>query len=351
MNEVIQKALSLLGSVPKLQLGFFPTPLHKLEKLSDELGVNLYVKRDDFTGISQFGGNKIRKLEFLMAKALEEGCDTVITYGATQSNHAMQTATVCRRCGLNPILYLISVIEPDKSDLRANLLLDYIMEAEIIIEPLNDGNEEAANRRAYEKSIKHINALEKQGNKCFQIPGGGANEVGSSGFISGFVEMTQQMRELNISADYIFHATGTGGTLAGLAAGKKLIGSNTQIVGIGVGLKDDGYPQRIVSLANAALGYIGSSSVVTTEDFYYDSNYYAPGYEIPNQGGTMAIKKLAYSEGILLDPVYTGKAFAGMLDYIRTGKVPQGSDVLFWHTGGATALFAEKEIIGGIASE
>lgn len=351
MNRQIQKAMELMGNVPRIKLGFFPTPLHKLEKLSEQLGVNLYVKRDDFSGISQFGGNKIRKLEFLIAKAMKEGCDTIITYGATQSNHAMQTVTACRRCGLTPILYLVSVVEPDQNELRGNLLLDHIMDAEVHIVPLNNESEETADERAYALSLERIRELEKQGHQCCRIPVGGANAVGSTGFISGFVEMTQQMEEMNISADYIFHASGSGGTLAGLTAGKKLIGSDTRIVAIGVGAKNDSYIPGIVKLANEALSYIGSNTTVTSDDFSYDANYYAPGYEVPNEAGTMAIKELAGTEGILVDPVYTGKAFAGMLDYIRSGKVRKGSNILFWHTGGTTALFAEKAIIGDITSK
>ena len=351
MRKQIQNVISLLSSVPRLKLGFFPTPLHKLEKLSEKLGVNIYIKRDDLTGISQFGGNKIRKLEFLLAKAINDGCDTVITYGATQSNHAMQTATACRKCGLHPILYLVSVVEPDGNDMRANLLLDHILDAEVVIESLNGDNEDTADKRAWEKSLEHIKRLEAQGHKCCQIPIGGANSIGSTGFIAGFIEMTQQMDDMNISADYIFQASGSGGTIAGIVAGKKLVGSNAQIIGIGVSEKDDSYLKKIVELANSAIEYIGSKEKVTTDDFYFDSNYYAPGYEIPNEGGTKAIKELANTEGIFVDPVYSGKAFAGMLDYIRSGRIPKGSNVLFWHTGGNTALFAEKDIIGDVGKK
>lgn len=349
MNKEIHSVLSLLESVPRVKLGFFPTPLHKLEKLSEKLGVNLYIKRDDLTGISQFGGNKIRKLEFLLAKAIKDGCDTVFTYGATQSNHAMQTATACRKLGLNPILYLVSIVEPDENDIKANLLLDRILNAEVVIEPLNGADEAAAEKRAFEKSLEHAKKLESQGHKCCMIPVGGANGVGSAGFIGGFVEMLCQMDEIGISPDYIFHASGSGGTIAGLVAGKKLTGSDARIVGIGVSEKDGTYLNRIVALANSAIEYIGSNETVTTEDFHYDSNYYAPGYEMPSEGGTKAIKELAATEGIFVDPVYSGKGFAGMLDYIRSGKVPRGSNVLFWHTGGNTALFAEKKIIGSLS--
>ena len=178
---------------------------------------------------------------------------------------------------------------------------------------------------------------------------GGASPVGSVGFIEGYVEFMEQTGALGIHPDYVFHGTGTGGTMAGLVAGKVLTGSDTKIISINVSFKDEGYPKRTEILANESLGLIGTREKVEAErDIHTDLNYYLPGYEIPNAAASEAIRLLAETEGLFIDPVYTGKAFAGMLDYIRKGKVPQGSNVVFWHTGGATALFAEKEILGEI---
>ncbi|HCS74632.1 MAG TPA: D-cysteine desulfhydrase family protein [Clostridiales bacterium] len=341
----------LLLSRPKKTIGFFPTPLHKLDRLSEELGVNLYIKRDDMTGVSLFGGNKVRKLEYLLGDAMAQGCDTIFTFGATQSNHAMQTATACCKYGLKPILYLLAYVDPSDDDLRSNLLLNKIMGTEIHVISMKDKTEEEASALSLKLSDERRRELEAIGHKCYIIPGGGASPVGSSGFAAGFVEMDQQMKEIGQHADYIFHSTGTGGTLAGLAAGKKLMDSDTSIIAITVSQKSGEYGKNTAKLAMDTLAYLGSDKTVSEEDFYIDSNYYQPGYEIPNEGSTNAIQLLARKEGIFLDPVYTGKGFAGMLDYIRTGKVPQGSTIVFWHTGGGTALFAEKDMVGDVTKQ
>ena len=346
--SVYDEADKAIFSRPRKEIGFFPTPIHKLERLSKKLGVNLYLKRDDMTGVSLFGGNKVRKLEYLMGDAAGQGCDTVFTFGATQSNHAMQTVTACRRFGLTPILYLVAIVEPSEQDIRANLLLDKVMGAEIHIVPMNGKTEDEADALSVELAEQQRKELEAQGHKCYMIPMGGANAIGSSGFVKGFVEMSRQMEQLGRHADYVFHGTGTGGTLAGLAAGRALIDSDTKIISINVSPKPVEHYAKIAKLATDTLAYLGSSKTVTVEDLHFDQNYFEPGYEIPNQASSDAIKLLARTEGVLVDPVYTGKGFAGMLDYIRTGKIPQGSTVVYWHTGGVSALFAETAIVGNI---
>ena len=350
LKETCAAARNLLKQMPKADLGFFPTPLYKLDHLSEELGVNLYIKRDDFTGMNLFGGNKIRKLQYLIGDAAAKGCEYVFTFGATQSNHAMQTVSACRRCGLKPVLYLVAIVEPDEEDLRSNLLLDRIMGAEIHVVRMNPGEEEAeAEERSVQMAREHMKQLETQGHKCYEVPMGGASPVGSVGFIEGFVEFAEQVADMGIHPDYIFHGTGTGGTMAGLAAGKVLTGLDTEIISINVSWKDEGYPKRTQDLANESLALLGAPvSVEASRDIHTDLNYYLPGYEIPSESATEAIRLLAQTEGLFIDPVYTGKAFAGMLDHIRIGRVPQGSTVVLWHTGGATALFAEKEILGEI---
>lgn len=344
------RARKLLERLPKAELGFFPTPFYRLDRLSEELGVNLYMKRDDFTGMNLFGGNKVRKLQYLIGDAAARGCEYVFTFGATQSNHAMQTVSACRRCGLKPVLYLVAVVEPDEEDLRSNLLLDKIMGAEIHIVRMEPGEEEAdAEERSVQMAREHMKRLEAEGHPCYEVPMGGASPVGSVGFIEGYVEFMEQTAAVGLHPDYVFHATGTGGTMAGLVAGKVLTGSDARVISINVSWKDDGYPKRTEGLANESLALIGAEETVDArQDIHTDPNYYLPGYEIPNEPAAEAIRLLAEKEGLFIDPVYTGKGFAGMLDYIRTGKTPQGSNVVFWHTGGATALFAEKEILGAI---
>ncbi len=348
----VEEAKNLLAHLPRTSLGFYPTPLHKLERLSAELGVNIYLKRDDLSGVSTFGGNKMRKLEYLLGDALAQGADTVFTYGATQSNHAMQTVAAACKCGLHPVLYLVSVVEPDKETLRANLLLDYIYGAEVHIVQMEPGEEEAdAEARSFAMGAEHVERLRAEGKHPYDVPMGGASPVGSVGFAGGLVELEEQCAAAGIKPDYLYHASGTGGTLAGLAAGRALLGADMRIVSVAVSPKDEGYEARTADLANRALGVIGTSSDVrvSAEDLQVERGYFAPGYEIPNEWGNAAIRRLARTEGVLMDTVYSGKAFGGLLDHIERGVVPQGSTVVFWHTGGATALFSEPQIIGDLA--
>lgn len=348
----VEEAKNLLARLPRTSLGFYPTPLHKLERLSAELGVNIYLKRDDLSGVSTFGGNKMRKLEYLLGDALAQGADTVFTYGATQSNHAMQTVAAACKCGLHPVLYLVSVVEPDKETLRANLLLDYIYGAEVHIVQMEPGEEEAdAEARSFAMGAEHVERLRAEGKHPYDVPMGGASPVGSVGFAGGLVELEEQCAAAGIKPDYLYHASGTGGTLAGLAAGRALLGADMRIVSVAVSPKDEGYEARTADLANRALGVIGASNDVrvSAEDLQVERGYFAPGYEIPNEWGNGAIRRLARTEGVLMDTVYSGKAFGGLLDHIERGVVPQGSTVVFWHTGGATALFSEPQIIGDLA--
>ena len=350
MNDRYNPLHALLLKKPRAKLGFFPTPLHKLERLSQQLGVELYVKRDDFSGMSLFGGNKVRKLEFLLGDALAQGCDTVFTYGATQSNHAMQTVTACRRLGLTPILYLNTYVEPDADDIRANMLLDHILGAEMHIVRSAPGETEAdTEARCFALGRAHAQRLEAEGSRCYDVPLGGASPVGSAAFVGGYLELKEQCDGMGIDPDFVFMATGTGGTLAGLCAGRHLLGDRARVQAIAVSDKDKGYEARCAALATEALRYLGSEETLGADDFHVDRGYFAPGYEQPNEAATEAIRLLARTEGLLADPVYTGKALAGLLGHVSSGQVAPGSTVVFWHTGGATALFAERAILGPLA--
>ncbi|MDQ0204504.1 1-aminocyclopropane-1-carboxylate deaminase/D-cysteine desulfhydrase [Pectinatus haikarae] len=329
-----------LTAFPKVKLGAYPTPLHYLPRLSSQLGVEIYLKREDLSGFSPFGGNKIRKLEYLLGDALKNNCDTVITFGATQSNHAMQTVTACRKYGLSPHLFLRRVIKED-TELRANLLIDNLMGADVHY----SASREESQKQAEQSAAR----LEQEGHRCYIIPGGGSNEIGAAGFIDAFIELTEQLSADNSEPDYLFHATGSGGTLAGLLAGKSLSASSVKIISIAVGEKDtNAYAETILDLARRTIASTGIPADLSAGDIHIDHNFYRPGYEMPNDSATEAIHLLARTEGILLDPVYTGKAFAGMLHYIRSRIIPQGSRVVFLHTGGTLALFAEKAITGDL---
>ena len=348
MYKTCREVRSLLSSKPRERLGFFPTPMYKLERLSEELDINLFIKRDDFTGMNLFGGNKIRKLEYILGDAVSQNCEYVFTYGATQSNHAMQTVSACCRCGLKPVLYLSAIVPPDDNDLRSNLLLDRIMGAEVnIVNVKENETAEQALADIAAAGKDRIHRLEENGHKCYDIPVGGATYIGSAGFIEGFVELQEQLYESGVEADYLFHATGSGGTMAGLAAGKKILASKIKIISVAVMDTPEDYAEKNAVLGNKSLKWIGSDEVISPDqDMHIDKDYFFPGYEMPGELSTEAIKMMAVKEGILLDPVYSGKGFAALVDYAANGKIKAGSNVVFWHTGGATALFAEKEILG-----
>lgn len=350
-NTIIQ-VKKQLHAMPRVSLGFYPTPLHLLETISREHQVNVYIKREDFSGISLFGGNKVRKLEYLLGSAKEQGCDTIVTYGATQSNHAMETATAARRCGMHPVLFLVSLVA-EQEEIRANLLLDTILGAEVhIFSALPGESMDDVFARCQPQIDARIAQLRAEGHNVYDMPSGGSNEIGILGYADAFLEIMEQFQAVNVRPDAIFTATGTGGTLAGLAAGKALLGETVDLIGVQVSPKQEAaYKQEISDLANHALNVIGAKERVTPELFQCDGRYYMPGYEIPNPAANDDIRYLARTEGLFSDPVYSGKAFHGMMERIRNGEIPKGSHVVFLHTGGTTALFSEAEIVGDLAKK
>ena len=328
----IEEIRDMLGRLGKLKLGFYPTPFHRLDRISEEYGVELYVKREDFSGMTLFGGNKIRKLEYLLHDAIRQGCDTVVTYGATQSNHAMETATAARKCGLNPVLFLAAIVEPNAADI-----------------PANGQSTKQTMEESQDLIQGRIKELEAQGHKIYNIPTGGSLPLGACGFADAYVETMEQAAAMGLKPDYLFTATGSTGTLSGLCAGKALLGNDTKLVGIEVGPKPASYPEEVIALANEALRLMGADETVTADLFTVTDQYYGAGYEVPSPDANDDIRYLARTEGIFADPVYSGKSFHGMMEYIRNGRVPKGSTVIFLHTGGATALFSESGIVGDLS--
>ncbi len=344
----VTEAKARLAKLGKLNLGFYPTPLHKLERISQDYGINLYIKREDFSGMTLFGGNKIRKLEYLLADAKRRGCDTVVTYGATQSNHAMETATAARKCGLKPVLFLAAIVTPDEKDVRANLLLDTILGAEIHIIPADGRSTRQTMDDSAPEICRYIEELERKGRKVYNIPTGGSTPYGASGFADAYIETMEQAGAMGLKPDYLFTATGSSGTLAGLCAGKAMTHDRTDIVAVLVGPKDDSYPSQVAELADQTLALLGADEKADPGMFRITADYIGPGYEKPYSAANDDIRYLARTEGIFTDPVYSGKSFHGMMEYIRSGAVPKGSTVIFLHTGGATALFSEADIVGDL---
>ena len=349
MNEKIAQLRAYTSRLPKAQLGFFPTPLYRLNRLSEALGIELYIKRDDFTGMNLFGGNKVRKLEYLLGDAVQRGATHVITYGATQSNHAMETAAACRRLGVQPILYLTVVVEPEPGSARANLLLDKVLGAEIHTVPILPGEtEEDADARAAEMGAARAAELNAAGQICVDIPMGGASRLGSVGFADGMAELAEQLEALDgLHFSKIYHCTGTGGTMAGMHVGRALLGIDAEIISVAASPKQEQeYIDKVHKLCGDVLDLLGSSAQVERDALHLDLTQWQPGYEQPSAAASEAIRLLARTEGLFVDPVYTGKALAALLADVRSGKISKGERVLFWHTGGATALFAEPEILG-----
>ncbi|MGP5174866.1 D-cysteine desulfhydrase family protein [Psychrobacter immobilis] len=317
--------------IPRQSLGFFPTPLIALSRLSKALdGPTIFMKRDDNTGLA-LGGNKTRKLEFIMGDALAQGADCVITAGAAQSNHCRQTAAAAASLGLDCHLVLGGE-EPEQT--RGNLLLDKIFGSHI--------HWAGANRKG-EDIPKIVEQLTKQGKKPYVIPYGGSNELGALAFVEAFKELESQRESMNLSFTHIVFAFSSGATQAGLMLGKKILNSPAQIVGINIDKGETDkvpFDQYTVALANSTASLIGADYRFTESDLTLNSDYVGEGYGVVGTLENEAIAMTAQTEGILLDPVYTGRAMGGLIDMIRSGKIKKTDRVLFWHTGGAPALFA-----------
>jgi len=341
----------LFKNIPRKKVLFLPTPLHKLENLSKKYNVDIFMKRDDLTGPSCFGGNKTRKLEFIVGKALEEGVEYLISMGGYQTNSGMQMVAFCRICGLKPILYLQDVIKQGKPDhFLGNLLLNKIMSCEIHY-LLEDYDINYA--KAIELSENRKEELESQGHKARVLPPGCTHPDGFVSYVLGFKEVLQQSKKMNINFDYFYHTTGTAGTLPGLIAGKLLMESNTKIMSISCGPHgpDERYKlkETICQRTEAIFQRLGLEPPkrdLILDEINIDYDFVGKGYGVPTKEGTEAIRELAREEALFVDPVYTGKGFSGLLAHIKNGEIPKGSKVVFLHTGGSGALFAEEGLTG-----
>ncbi len=314
-----------MKAIPRIRFANLPTPIEKLPRLSAELGLSLLVKRDDLTGIA-FGGNKIRKLEFLLAEAQAHGARTIITSGAIQSNHCRQTAAACARLGLDCQLVLSGQKPPAAS---GNLLLDQLFHAKIFWSTLEDRDQ--ALQQAFQ-------AAWEGGQRPYLIPYGGSNTTGASGYVFAMKEMLDQ----DCHPDWIVFASSSSGTQAGLVTGAKVFGYTGKVLGISVDESEATLKEKVVNLANATADVLGEKVTFEPGEILVSANYLGGGYGIMGPGELAAIRMFARLEGLLLDPVYTGRAAAGLIDLARRGFFKPRETVLFWHTGGGPALFSEK---------
>ncbi|PKP83875.1 MAG: D-cysteine desulfhydrase [Alphaproteobacteria bacterium HGW-Alphaproteobacteria-2] len=321
-----------LARFPRVRLGHLPTPLEPLPRLTAALGgPEIWVKRDDCTGLAT-GGNKTRKLEFLMAEALAEGAQMVMTQGATQSNHARQTAAAAARLGMACHLLLEDRTGYRHTDYRenGNVLLDRLFGATIEERP------GGADMNAEMEAVAE--ARRTEGLRVYAIPGGGSNATGALGYVNCALELLAQVNDAGLRVDRIVHATGSAGTQAGLVAGLCALSAEIPVLGIGVRAPREVQEANVFRLAEATAEKIGAAGVVRREDVVANCDYVGPGYGLPAESTLEAIDLFARSEGILLDPVYSAKGAAGLIDLIRRGEIARGERVVFLHTGGAAGL-------------
>lgn len=322
-----------LAALPRISLAHLPTPLEPMPRLSAELGgPEIWVKRDDCTGLST-GGNKTRKLEFLMAEAEAAGAEMVMTQGATQSNHARQTAAAAARLGMSCHILLedrTGSNDPNYNQ-NGNVLLDHLHGATTEIHPAG-GDMNAILEAAAE-------TRRAAGTRVYTIPSGGSNPTGALGYVNAAMEFVTQANDARLGFDQIIHATGSAGTQAGLVAGLCAMNAGIPLLGIGVRAPKPKQEANVLALAEATTARLGCAGIVQPDDVVANCDYVGDGYGIPTEGCLEAIRMFAELEGLLLDPVYSAKAAAGMIDLIRKGHYTASQRILFWHTGGAAALF------------
>lgn len=328
----------LLTHLPRVKLVQGPTPLEFLPNLTQLLnGPEIYIKRDDATGLAT-GGNKTRKLEFLIGDTLAQGATHILTQGATQSNHVRQTIAAANKFALKTTVLLEQRVN-DASDEyynNGNLLLDEILGA-AAIEVFAAGTDMSA------ALIAKAQQLQAQGERPYIIPGGGSNAIGALGYVAAAIELINQLNQLQLSASHIVHATGSTGTQAGLLAGIAATHSNLPVLGISVRAEKSIQEQNVYRLAQATLTHLGlNSNLVQPEKVVANSDYVGDGYGIATPEMIEAVQLLARTEGILLDPVYSGKGFAGLVDLIRKGHFSKQDKVIFLHTGGSAGLFGYR---------
>ncbi|WGV15594.1 D-cysteine desulfhydrase [Fuscovulum ytuae] len=327
-----------LSRFPRIRLGHLPTPLEHLPRLSALLGPEIWIKRDDCTGLST-GGNKTRKLEFLMAEAVAQGADIVLTQGATQSNHARQTAAAAAKLGMDCHILLedrTGYNEPNYR-LNGNVLLDVLHGA--TIEHRGPGLDMNAEMFAVATRMK------AEGRKPYAIVGGGSNATGALGYVNCALELLGQMVERGLTFDHMVTATGSAGTHAGLIVGLKALNAQLPLLGIGVRAPKEVQEGNVFRLAQATEEKIGLQSVVAREDVVANCDYIGKGYGIPADSTLEAIDIFAKQEAILLDPVYSGKGAAGLIDLCRKGHFTKGQRIVFLHTGGAIGLTGYTHVL------
>jgi L-cysteate sulfo-lyase len=340
-----------IGTFPRRRFVHLPTPFYKLDNLTRELGgPEIWIKRDDLTGFG-FGGNKSRKLEFIIADALDKKADVIITWAGLQSNWCMQTAAAARRFGLRPILLLFRRGEP-VLDYDGNLLLDYLLEADVRFREAEKGKVISLEYAA-EFLEEIINEVREWGHKPYVVSVGGSlpglsmdKPLGALSYALAFAEIVEQAEAAGVSLTHIVHATGSGGTQAGLAVGEKAMKNNIGVIGISVSDEKETFTPIVLEIARATERALGIDPGIGRDDSVVMDEYIGEGYGVVNTEVAKSIRRLLVKEGVVLDPVYTGKAMAALVDLIQKGRFGKEDKIVFFHTGGTPALFPyRREII------
>lgn len=341
MKVRLTRVRDALARQPRVPLAILPTPIHDAIRLRDALGgpgrcPRILIKRDDLTALG-LGGNKARKLEFLVADAVSQGATTLVTTGAVQSNHARMTAAAAAVAGLRSVLVLTSTTaEPA---LAGNLLLDRLYGATVRLVPSIDpmlavGQDEAA--------VAEVVADERaNGRSAYVIPIGGSSGVGVLGYLDGTAELVEQLEAMGVSPSRLYYASGSRGTQAGLTLGAKICGAPYTVYGVAVSAGEPEKIERAKRIANEAATRLGIDERLDLTDLVTDQGYIGDGYGIPTEGGIEAIELVAKTEAILLDQCYTSKAMAALIAHVRAGQLAPSDTVVFLHTGGMPALFTE----------
>jgi L-cysteate sulfo-lyase len=326
----------LTDHLPRVRLGHLPTPIHELPRLSRALGgPRLFVKRDDETGLAG-GGNKTRKLEFSVAEALRQGADTLVTLGAVQSNHARQTAAAAAATGLDCVLVLRGRAPASAT---GNLLLDHLLGARIVF---------SGDRSREEVAAEVVEQERAAGRRPYLIPLGASDEVGAAGFVAAAEELKAQLEERQLAVDRVVFASSSFGTQAGLCLGAKAIKLRVELAAIAIDSSREELQAGVADIAARLAQRLGLAASISRDEVVAHDRYLGGGYAVLGEPEREAIALAARYEGLLLDPVYTGRAMAGLVDLVRRGDFGARESILFWHTGGAPALYAyADELMAG----
>ncbi len=341
---------------PKQDLIHLPTPFLRLENLTKQLGgPNIYIKRDDMTGLA-FGGNKSRKLEFIMQDVLDKKADAIITWAGLQSNWCLQTAAAARKFGITPILILFNVYDlPAEYD--GNLLLDFILNADVKIRELGKGS--VLHLEDVDSILEEAASEVKEGGHTPYIaPIGGSAAGGSMGdplgaisYVSAYAELTEQAEKMGVDVDFVIHASGSGGTQAGLVVGAKALSDDARVIGVSVSEPKNTYTDYVLDIATDTVSALDLELEVEKNDVVVFDEYLREGYGEVNKEVADAIRFMSMKEGIFLDPVYTGKAMVALIDLVKKGYFQKDDNVVFFHTGGTAALFPNKHKLQKLLSD